>query len=309
MDGDGTVVVVGGTGLLGGQVVTELLARGKPVRALVRPASDAGRLEAAGAEIARGDMMDPASLRRALDGADAVVTTAAGYTRHSKGDTAAIDTIGNANLAEAARATGIRRFVLTSILTCDLTPDVPHFWHKKLAEDRLAELGVPFVALRPGAFLDMVAQVGGDPIAKRRLMWFGSPTIPLTFVLTADLARYLASAVDAPGVEGQRIDIGWDRPVGMREIARIAGRLVGQPIRVRTIPAGLITAAAATVGRVSPMVKDMGAMVGWFQTGRYVADPARQGEVFGPVPTAEDAVARFVRGLGHPGPRSPTTIA
>jgi len=48
------------------------------------------------------------------------------------------------------------------------------------------------------------------------------------------------------------------------------------------------------------MVKDMGAMVGYFQTGRYVADPARQGEVFGAVPTAEDAVARFVRALGHP---------
>ena len=38
---NGPVLVVGGTGLLGGQVVTELLTRGKPVRALVRPASNA----------------------------------------------------------------------------------------------------------------------------------------------------------------------------------------------------------------------------------------------------------------------------
>ena len=58
------VVVIGGTGAFGGQVVTELLSRGKRVRALVRPASDATRLERAGAEIARGDMMEPASLRR-----------------------------------------------------------------------------------------------------------------------------------------------------------------------------------------------------------------------------------------------------
>jgi nucleoside-diphosphate-sugar epimerase len=41
MAGEGPVVVVGGTGMLGGQVVTELLARGKPVRAVVRHASDA----------------------------------------------------------------------------------------------------------------------------------------------------------------------------------------------------------------------------------------------------------------------------
>lgn len=299
MAGDGPVVVVGGTGALGGQVVTGLLARGKRVRALVRPASNAARLERAGVEIARGDMMDPASLLRAMDGADAVVTTAAGYTRHSKGDTAEIDTTGNRNLADAASRAGVRRFVLTSILTCDQTPQVPHFWHKKLAEDRLEELGVPFVSLRPGAFLDTITRMGGDPFAKRRMMWFGSPRIPLTFVLTGDLAGYLADAVEAPGVDGQRIDIGWDRPVSMREIAEISGRLLGQQIRVRTIPTGAISTAAAVVGRFSPMVKDLAAMMRWFQTGRYVANPARQREVFGQVPTAEDAVARLVRSLGH----------
>ncbi len=300
MANDDPVLVVGGTGLLGSQVVTELLSRGKRVRALVRPSSDAGRLEQAGAEIARGDMMDPESLRQAMEGADAVVSTAAGYTRHSKGDTDEIDTIGNGNLADAASQTGVRRFVLTSILTCDQTPKVSHFWHKKLAEDRLEERGVPFVSLRPGAFLDMITRVGGgDALAKRRLMWFGNPTVPLTFVLTADLARYLADAVDAPGVDGQRLDIGWDRPVSMREVADISGRLLGQPVRVRAIPSGVITAAAVVMGRFKPSVKDLNEMLRWFQSGRYCADPTRQAEVFGPVPTAEGAIARLIHRLGH----------
>ncbi|MEU0177815.1 SDR family oxidoreductase [Streptomyces massasporeus] len=151
------VLVVGATGSLGSKVVDELLGRGKNVRALVRPASDAGRLESRGVEIARGDMLDVNSLVAAMNGADAVITTAAGYTRGGK-NADDIDTVGNANLAEAAHRTGIRRFVLTSILTSDQTPDVPHFWHKKLAEDKLEQLGVPFVALRPGAFLDQVAR-------------------------------------------------------------------------------------------------------------------------------------------------------
>jgi uncharacterized protein YbjT (DUF2867 family) len=299
MTSDGHVLVVGGTGLLGEQVVAELLSRGKPVRALVRPTSDARRLERTGVEIARGDMMDPASLLDAMDSADAVVSTAAGYTHHSKGDTDEIDTIGNRNLADAASRVGVRRFVLTSILTCDQTPQVPHFWHKKLAEDRLEELGVPFVALRPGAFLDMIVRMGGDPFAKRRLMWFGSPKIPLTFVLTQDLAGYLAEAVDAPGVDGQRIDIGWDRPVSMQDIAQISGQLLTQQIRVRTIPAGVINAAGAVVGRFSSTVNDMAAMMRWFQTGRYVADPSRQREVFGQLPTPEEAIARLLGSLGH----------
>jgi uncharacterized protein YbjT (DUF2867 family) len=297
--GEGPVLVVGGTGMLGGQVVTELLNRGRQVRALVRPGSDASRLESAGVEIARGDMMDQESLLHAMAGADAVVTTAAGYTRHRKGDTPATDTVGNSNLAEAAKRTGVRRFVLTSILTCDQTPRVPHFWHKRLMEDRLQALGVPFVALRPGAFLDQVTRFGGDPVSKHKVMWFGSAGIPLTFVLTADVAGYLAAAVDAPGVEGQRIDIGWDRPISLQEFADLTERLTGEEMRVRSVPVGLLRAAGRVLGPVNPMAKDLAAMISWFQTGRYVADTTRQSEVFGAPPTAEDAVRRLITGLGH----------
>ena len=299
MDGGGTTLIVGGTGTLGGRVVSALLERGKQVRALVRPSSDASALEASGVEIARGDLMDPESLRTALSGVDAVVTSAAGYTRHSKGDTPDIDTVGNRNLVDAASAVGVRRFVLTSILTCDQTPGVPHFWHKKLVEDRLEELGVPFVSLRPGAFLDQITQFGGDPFAKRRLTWIGSATTRLTFVLVSDLAGHLADAVDVPGVDGERIDIGWDRPVSMQDIAQITGDQLGERIRIRTIPGGLISGVATVLGPVNPMLKDIAAMLKWFETGNYVADTSRQGEVFGRVPTAEDAIASFVRSLGH----------
>ena len=267
------VLVVGGTGFLGSKVVAELLARGKSVRALVRPGSDATTLEQAGAHVARGDMMDPRSLAAAMDGVDAVVTSAAGYTRHRKGDTPVTDTVGNANLIGAAHAAGARRFVLTSILTCDQTPDVPHFWHKKLAEDRLEELGVPFVALRPGGFL----------------------------------AACLAAAVDAPGVEGQRIDIGWDRPVSMRDVADIAGGLLGRRIRVRTIPLGLLHALGALPTPAKTAIRDLTAMLDWFQTGGCVADTARLREVFGSVPRAEDAIARMLSALGHPQVSRPTS--
>jgi hypothetical protein len=43
----------------------------------------------------------------------------------------------------------------------------------------------------------------------------------------------------------------------------------------------------------------MAAMMRWFQTGRYVADPSRQREVFGQLPTPEEAIARLLGSLGH----------
>ena len=288
------VLVVGGTGHLGGLVVDELLGQGKSVSALVRPSTDPTKLRTRGVEIAVGDMLELESLVRAMTGVDAVISTAAGYTRRTKQATE-IDTVGNANLAEAAGRTGVGRFVLTSILTCDQTPQVPHFWHKKLTEDRLEQLGVPFIALRPGAFLDQVASMNGDPFATGKLRWGGSATVPLTFVLTTDLAGCLARAVDADVRPGERVDIGWDRPLSMQEVAAIASRLVGRKISVTSLPAWAIR----TVGLVMPPIKDLGAMVDWFATGKYVANTGRQAELFGEVPKAEDAIARFAERLGH----------
>jgi len=118
-------------------------------------------------------------------------------------------------------------------------------------------------------------------------------------VLTSDLARYLAAAVDAPVASGERIEIGWDRAVTMRDIADIAGRLLGEKISFRSIPAGPIRVAGTLLSLINPMGKDMAAMFAWFETGRYVANTTRQGEVFGPPPTAEDAVGRFIASLGH----------
>ncbi|MEU6580461.1 SDR family oxidoreductase [Nocardia sp. NPDC046763] len=292
----GPVLVVGATGHLGSQVVGELSARGKNVRALVRPASDATGLEARGVQIARGDMLDPDSLLAAMEGADAVITTAAGYTGSNKNATE-IDTVGNANLAAAAAQAGVRRFVLTSILTSDRTPDVPHFWHKKLAEDALERLGVPFVALRPGAFLDQIATIGGNPLTSGRILWMGKARTPLTFVLTADLAGQLAAAVDADLHPGERIDLGWDRPTSITEVAELLGRAADRTIKVRAVPPLVTRAAGALVGPFVPSLKDMAAMLRWFDTGQYVADTTRQTEVFGRPPTAEDATERLAAQL------------
>lgn len=293
--GEKPVLVVGATGALGHRIAERLLASGKRVRALVRPTSNTQSLQAAGVELVEGDLMRPDSLGRALDGVDAVVSSAAGYTGHTPGDTIATDYAGNENLADAAAEAGVRRFVLTSILTCDQTPNVPHFWAKKLMEDRLAERGVPFVSLRPGAFLDMVGMWGGsNGWADGRLAWVGSLDVPLTFVYTSDLAGYLAAAVDAPVAAGERIDIGWDRPVNFRELARIGGEVIGRDIDVFAMP----IAGRPAPDRSEDGGGDLAAMVDWFATGRYVADTRRQGEVFGPVPTAENAVRRRLVAAG-----------
>jgi dihydroflavonol-4-reductase len=107
------VLVTGATGLLGDAIVRELLARGHEVRALVRPGTDPARLGPA-VEVARGDVLDAASVRAALAGRDALVH-AAGSARIGL-DRAAyeVNTRGTEIVLAAAAAAGVRRAVHTS---------------------------------------------------------------------------------------------------------------------------------------------------------------------------------------------------
>ncbi|WP_431904305.1 nuclear transport factor 2 family protein [Nonomuraea sp. bgisy101] len=120
-----------------------------------------------------------------------------------------------------------------------------------------------------------------------------------TFVLTADLAAYLAAAVDADVAPGERVDIGWDRHVSIGEAAGLMSKHAAKTIKVRAVPSALTRAAGALMGPFMPMVKDMAAMFGWFDSGRSVADTRRQAQLFGPAPTVDDAIARLVTDLNH----------
>ena len=110
------ILVVGGTGVLGSQIVTGLLEQGEAVRCLVRPGSEHGRLEAAGAELVFGDLKDPASLGPACQGVSAVVTTANSAARGGDDTTEAVDRQGNRALIDAARTADVGRFVFISSL-------------------------------------------------------------------------------------------------------------------------------------------------------------------------------------------------
>jgi uncharacterized protein YbjT (DUF2867 family) len=330
---DRPILQVGATGYLGGLVLRQLLSRGKRVRALVRPGSDAGALLTDRVEVVRGDLLDPASLTEALRGVSAVVTTAIGYSQRREGDSLTTDREGNRNLIDAAHEAAVPRFVLMSILACDLAPDVPHFWAKKEAEDRLREQGVPFVALRPGAFLS--APPGGFGEMVRRGLENGqvfgmTPAgIRITYIDPTEVARAIALAVDEPRAIGQTIDLGSDRPVSGPELAELFGRLLGRPMGMAPFPGGRrnddleamvrffqsgkyvadTRRQAELFGRLlgRPMGMapfpggrrndDLEAMVRFFQSGKYVADTRRQAELFGPVPKIEDAARKMLTDL------------
>lgn len=106
-----TVVVTGAAGHVGGNLVRALLARGRPVRALVH--RDRRALEGLDVEIVTGDVCDPASLRRAFAGAEVVYHTAA-HISLSLDEWPlfeAVNVYGTSHVIEACRHASVRRLV------------------------------------------------------------------------------------------------------------------------------------------------------------------------------------------------------
>ncbi len=129
---------------MGGEVVRALLARGERVRALARDATKAAPLAALGAEVAVGDLTDPASLARALAGGERAFLASALDPRQ-------VELQGN--FVEAARSARLAHVVKLSGLGTALdSPLASGRWHARTERD-LERSGVPWTFLRPPYFL------------------------------------------------------------------------------------------------------------------------------------------------------------
>ncbi len=110
------ILVTGATGHIGNVLVRRLLARGQKVRAFVWKGEDISSIQGLDLEYVEGDVLDPDSLLRAMDGVDTVYHLA-GLISILPGPQPMVWKVnveGTRNVLEAARRTGVRRLVYTS---------------------------------------------------------------------------------------------------------------------------------------------------------------------------------------------------
>jgi dihydroflavonol-4-reductase len=112
----GRVLVIGGTGFIGGAILERLVERGRQVRVLSRPGRAADGRGGSGAEVVSGDLLDAESLARAMDGCG-VVYHAAGVNAFCVADPRPMERVnveGSGNVIAAAALAGVGRVVYTS---------------------------------------------------------------------------------------------------------------------------------------------------------------------------------------------------
>ena len=232
-------LVVTGTGALGMEACRLLTERREPTRALVRPSSNPGKLaelKGLGAELATGDLKDPASLRAACTGVSAIISSATSV--QSQDPANSIDTVdrqGQLALIDAAEAAGVKHFVLISFPKIDV--DFPLQSAKRAVEDRLRRGRMSYTILQPTFFTEvwLSPALGFDP-ANGKATIYGTGKNKTSWISFRDVAACAVAALNNPKAANSTIELGGPDALSPFEVVQLAEGLVGKPIEVQHVP-------------------------------------------------------------------------
>ncbi len=270
-------LITGATGKVGNAVARRLAGREDEVVALVRDPAKARELLPPGVGLVRGDVTDPDSVRKAVEGADGVFNCMGLFEQWfaDPGIFERVNAEGARNVAAAAREAGAKRLVHTSTFdvfhaetggtvsesrVADYPKGTAYERSKQRAEELVieqAERGIELVIANPasvygpgpwqGAGLDRAIR---DAI-RRRL-----PAVPpggMTLVHVDDVAAGHLAAFDR-GTPGERYLL-TDGYASMRELLSVAVEEAGRGWVPPTLPVPLAKAMATTGEAVSRLIR------------------------------------------------------
>ena len=261
MSATGLILVVGGTGFVGGAIVRELTRRGKDVAVLTRDRTRAEARSNGSVEYREGDVRDPSTLALAMTDVKVVIGSqqfpGSPMENPGKGHTfEEIDAIGTERLVEAAHAAEVERYVYLS--GAGAARDAKYHWFraKWRAEEAVRKSGMTYVILRPSWIY------GPEDVSLNRFMKMSRflPFVPLIGsaatqqlqpVFIDDVAKIAAECVDTAATDNREFEIGGPDALSMTEIVRTALEVTGRRRFLLSTPAPVMK-AVATVARHLP---------------------------------------------------------
>ena len=286
-----TVLVTGGTGFVGPKVVHALRAEERPVRVLARKPEKQNQLRAWGCELVQGDMTDADSLRRAVEGCEAVVHLVAVPPFADPKATRRAMEQGTRDLVSAAKEAGIGRFALMSALgTSEQTKDLAAYYHAKWDEEQaVKESGIEHTIFRPSFIF---GRDGGmlPALDPRRAMVAGDPVVGtkrLQPIWVDDVAAYFAKSLSTPGAVNNTFELGGPDVVTFSELNDRIRRMLGKRRLAFQMPTGLLK-AGARVGQLLPPFRGAPGAIAMLESDDNVTDIKPAVEMFGIEPVSLD---------------------
>lgn len=290
-----TVLVVGGTGFVGGHVVHAFRAEDVPVRALARRPEKQGRLQAWGCEIVQGDMTDADSLRRATEGAEAIVHLVALPPFAKPDSIRRVMEQGTRDLVAAAKEAGVQRLILMSALgASERSKDISPYYHAKWEEEReVAGSGIDHTIFRPSFIFGRDGGMLPGLISLTRY----SPVTPavgtkkLQPIWVEDVAAYFRKALSSAAALNKTFELGGPDVVTFAELNERIRRALDKKRLAFQMPTGLLKAGAA-VGSLLPPLRGARDGVAMLEFEDNVTDIGPAVEALGVQPIGLDEMLR-----------------
>lgn len=235
-----TILVTGGTGLVGSRLLRRFVDAGVNCRALVRP----GKSVPSGATPIEGDLLKPDSLQGAMEDVSAIVHFAAVLRTQNEQDIWQANLDGTKNLIAAAKAYAPRaRFIMAStglVYDADASrpgreedethPTLAYPASKIAAEKELRESGLNWSILRLAfVYGDGDGHIASVPQIVTRMKWHPAKTFSM--VHQRDVARAVELALTG-AMDGQIVNVCDDAPTTLYEMSH----MVGMPIEPSAEP-------------------------------------------------------------------------
>ena len=195
------ILLTGATGVVGGELLPQLLAEGQEVRALVRDPRRLGE-HRVDVQIALGDLGDPFSMRHAMRGVGTVIHLAATIRDQPGGTIEELNGLATVRLLRMAERAGVGRFVFFSAMGATPFQRTRFFRTKALAERAVNEspldttVFAPSIVYRPGdPWITLLQRFGLLPAVPVS----GSGQARYQPIWARDVARCVAAALDGAG--------------------------------------------------------------------------------------------------------------
>ena len=218
------ILITGATGRQGGAVYRHLRKKGFKVRALARDpnSNQARQLTGHGEKVLRGNLDDPDSLMRAMDGAHGVFSVHP-YSANEIEQGAAV--------IEVAKRQGVSHLVYSSVAAADEETGIPHFESKIKVEEHLRSSGLPYTIVRPVFFMENWHRGFGASIRNGQLQQPLSPTTNLQMVAVDDIGAFAALAFEHPGKwKNRTFSLAGDE-LSMQQIADAFSRVTARDVK------------------------------------------------------------------------------
>jgi uncharacterized protein YbjT (DUF2867 family) len=236
MTKDKTVLLIGGTGMLGKPVAQQLKADGFKVRLLARNPEKAQKLLGDGYEIIKGDIDDSASLRAALTGVNGVHISLKGGPTEADFDH--MDHIATRDIAKAAKIAGVERVtILSAYAVSHEKADTPESRSKLKGEAALKSSGVPYTIFRCSWFMETLPLF----VQGKSITLIGDQIHPLHWIAAQDYARMVSKSYQIEETLNKELYIFGPEAHTMGDAMKIYAEIAAPDVKVSPISTAMLS--------------------------------------------------------------------